>query len=169
MNKNTEWVIVGRFGRVHGVKGFITVHSFTEPRDNILRYSDWHIYLDKQWQPLHVLHVEVNDKSILAQVEGYCEREQVADLTNVEIAISRNQLPSLKHGEYYWYQLMGMQVMNQHGQLLGNITGIMPTGANDVLIVEGEKRYLIPYLPSQFVLDVDTSQGIITVDWDVDF
>ncbi|MBA2711646.1 MAG: ribosome maturation factor RimM [Tatlockia sp.] len=169
MDKSTDWVVVGRFGRPHGIKGFITIHSFTEPQDNLLRYKDWHALLAKQWQPLKIQHIEVTNKSILAQVEGYTEREQVASLTNVEIAISRTQLPSLTQGEYYWDQLVGMQVINQQGQVFGKVKEIMPTGANDVLVVEGEKRHLIPYLPGQFVIEVDVGQRLILVDWDMDF
>lgn len=169
MDNSTDWLVVGRFGRTHGIKGFITVHSFTDPRDNILHYTDWHVYLAKQWQPLKIVRLEVNDKSILAQIEGYREREQVASLTNAEIAVSRTQLPTLQPGEYYWHELIGMQVVNQQGQPFGKVIEIMPTGANDVLVVEGEKRYLIPYLPGQFVKEINASQRIITVDWDMDF
>ncbi|KTC77826.1 ribosome maturation factor RimM [Legionella brunensis] len=169
MDKVIDWLVIGRFGRPHGIKGFVTVHSFTEPRDNILRYTDWHVYINKQWQPLKLLRVEMNEKSILAQIDGYSEREQVAALTHVEIAVDRKQLPPLKEGEYYWHELIGMQVVNQQGMLLGSVAEIMPTGANDVLVVEGEKRHLIPYLPGQFVSDINSSQRIITVDWDADF
>ncbi|CDZ77956.1 Ribosome maturation factor RimM [Legionella massiliensis] len=169
MDKSSDWVVVGRFGRAHGIKGFVTVHSFTDPRENILRYTDWHAYIAKQWQPLKILHLEINDKSILAQIEGYREREQVANLTNVEIAISRSQLPSLMPGEFYWHELVDMQVVNQQGQLFGKVVEIMPTGANDVLVIEGDKRYLIPYLPGKFVIDVDRDQKLIKVDWDMDF
>ncbi|KTD22090.1 16S rRNA-processing protein RimM [Legionella lansingensis] len=169
MNAVSDWVVIGRFGRPHGIKGLITVHSFTEPRDNILRYTDWHAYINKQWQPLKLLQVEMNEKSILAQLEGYHEREQVAALTNVEIAVNRKQLPALEEGEYYWHELIGMQVKNQQDILLGTVKEIMPTGTNDVLVVEGKKRYLIPYLPGQFIFDINPSQHTITVDWDVDF
>lgn len=169
MDKATDWVVVGRFGRAHGIRGFVTVHSFTEPRDNILRYTDWHAYISQQWQPLNILHIEVNDKFILAQVEGYSEREQVANLTNIDIAISRVQLPSLKPGEYYWHELVGMDVVNLQGVSFGKVKEIMPTGANDVLVVEGTKRYLIPYLPGKFIADINPSQHLIRVDWDADF
>ncbi|ASQ47130.1 ribosome maturation factor RimM [Legionella clemsonensis] len=169
MDKVTERIIVGRFGRPHGIKGFIAVHSFTDPRDNILRYTDWHVYLNKQWQPLKILHVEMNEKFILAQIEGYSEREQVASLTNADIAVSRDQLPALEEGEYYWHELINMQVVNQQGILLGTVVEIMPTGANDVLVIQGEKRYLVPYLPGQFIADINASQRIITVDWDPEF
>lgn len=169
MDESADWVVVGRFGRPHGIKGLITIHSFTEPHDNILRYTDWHAFIANQWKPLKILHIEVTNKSILAQIEGYSEREQVAFLTNVEIAISRSQLPSLVEGEYYWHELVGMQVINQQGQSFGKVTEIMPTGANDVLVVDGEKRHLIPYLPGQFVIEVDKSQNLIRVDWDLEF
>jgi 16S rRNA processing protein RimM len=169
VNNSAAWVVVGRFGRAHGIKGFVRVHSFTEPRDNILHYTNWHAYIAKQWLPLKILQIEVHNKAILVQVEGYNEREQVGYLNNVDIAVDRSQLPPLKPGEYYWDELIGMQVVNQQGQSLGTVVDMMATGANDVLVVEGEKRHLVPYLPGRFVIDIDTKQRLITVDWDVDF
>ena len=169
MNNDIDWIVVGRFGRTHGIKGFITVHSYTEPRDNILQYSDWHAFINKQWQPLKLVRLENNGKSILAQVEGYSEREEVARLTNVEIAIRRIELPVLKPGEYYWHELVGMAVFDQKEQNLGKVVDMMPTGANDVIVIEGEKRHLIPYLPGQTVITIDPNERIITVDWDQDF
>ncbi|RMX17956.1 ribosome maturation factor RimM [Legionella jordanis] len=169
MDKLADWIVIGRFGRPHGIKGFVTVHSFTEPRDNILQYTDWHAYINKQWQALKIVRVEMTEKSILVRLEGFNEREQAAALGNVEIAVSRDQLPNLEEGEYYWHELVGMQVVNQQGILLGVVKEIMPTGSNDVLVVVGEKRHLIPYLPGQFILDIDSERAVISVDWDVNF
>lgn len=169
MSTPEDWVIVGRFGRPHGIKGFITVYSFTEPNDNILSYNDWHICLNKSWQPIKLLSVQVHNKAIVAQIEGFPERESVARLTNIEIAVSRDQLAPLAPGEYYWHQLVGMTVINQQEQVFGKVVEVMPTGSNDVLVVEGEKRHLIPYLPGQFVLNIDDKSQTITVDWDMDF
>lgn len=169
MNHQANWVVIGRFGRPHGIKGFVTVHSFTEPRDNILRYTDWHAFLKNEWRPIKLINVEAHSKALIAQVEGYPEREMVAQLTNIEIAVDKAQLVELEPGEYYWHQLIGMNVVNQKGELFGKVIEILPTGANDVLVVQGEKRHLIPYLPGQFVIDVNDSQHTITVDWDMDF
>lgn len=169
MNNQANWVVIGRFGRPHGIKGFVTVHSFTEPRDNILRYTDWHAFINNQWQPVKALRVEIHNKAIVAQIDGYPERELASRLTNIEIAVNKEQLAQLEPGEYYWHQLIGMQVVNEKGDVFGQVTEVMPTGANDVLIVEGEKRYLIPYLPDQFILNINDSERIITVDWDLDF
>ncbi|KTC90794.1 ribosome maturation factor RimM [Fluoribacter dumoffii] len=169
MNSQANWIVIARFGRPHGIKGFVTVHSFTEPRDNVLKYANWHAFINNKWQPIKLTHAEVQNKSIIVQVEGYPERESVACLTNIEIAVQQEQLETLKPGEYYWHQLIGMKVINQQGELFGNVTEIIPTGANDVLVIEGNKRHLIPYLPGQFILDIDSNRQIITVDWDVDF
>ncbi|MCW8409578.1 ribosome maturation factor RimM [Legionella sp. PATHC035] len=169
MNNQENWIVIARFGRPHGIKGFVTVHSFTEPRDNVLKYTNWHAFINNKWQPIKLLRAEVQTKSIIAQIEGYPERESVAHLTNIEIAVQQEQLETLKPGEYYWHQLIGMNVINQKGESFGTVTEIIPTGANDVLVVEGTKRHLIPYLLDQFILDIDTNQQLITVDWDMDF
>ena len=169
MTNDSDWVVIGRFGRPHGIKGLLTVISFTEPRDNILRYTDWHAFLNYQWLPLKLLHLEMNNKFILAQVDGYREREEAARLTNIDIAVKRAQLPVLQEGEYYWHQLIGMQVVTPEGILLGSVSEMLSTGANDVLVVIGEKRHLIPYLPGRSVIEVNDSQRKITVDWDTDF
>lgn len=169
MNKDSDWIVIGRFGRPHGIKGLISVHSFTEPRDNILNYKAWHTKIRGVWQPLKITHLEATEKSLLAQVEGFNEREQVAALTNAEIGASSDQLPTLQPGEYYWHQLCGMKVVNVQGAILGSVVEMVATGSNDVFVVRGEKRYLIPYLPGQFVLNINEAEQIITVDWDVDF
>ena len=169
MDNNADWVVLGQFGRTHGIKGFITVHSFTEPRENILRYNEWFVFLNNQWQTLALSQIEVNDKHILVKVEGYSEREQIAELTNIKIGVPGEQLPTLETGEYYWHQLIGMQVINQSGDVFGYVQEIIPTGANDVLAVEGDRRYLIPYLPGRYVISIDPEQRQIVVDWDKAF
>jgi 16S rRNA processing protein RimM len=169
VNNQENWIVIARFGRPHGIKGFVTVHSFTEPRDNVLKYANWHAFINNKWQPIKLLRAEVQNKAIVAQIEGYPDRELVARLTNIEIAVQQEQLEELKPGEYYWYQLIGMTVTNREGELFGKVIEIIPTGANDVLVVEGNKRHLIPYLPDRFILDVDINQQLITVDWDMDF
>lgn len=169
MNSNNDWVIIGRFGRPHGVKGLVTVNSFTEPRENLLHYSHWHAYINFQWLPLNVLQLDMNNKSILAKIEGYNDREDVGRLTNVDIAIKADQLPALGSGEYYWSQLIGMHVIDKQGTPLGDVDEMLSTGANDVMVVMGDKRRLIPYLPGRTVIEINDSQRIITVDWDMDF
>jgi len=163
------WIVVGRFGRPHGVKGFVTVHSFTEPRDNILQYEDWYIFLNNQWQSIKLSDIELLNKSIIAKVQGFPEREMVAQLTNIDIGIPQEKLENLQAGEYYWHQLIGLDVVNLSGEKLGQVAELIATGSNDVLVVTGKKRCLIPYLPERYVLEINLEQQKIVVDWDADF
>ncbi len=164
-----DWVVVGRFGRPHGVKGYISVYSFTDPRQNILSYSDWYVLMKGQWTLLKRLDTEEHTRFIVALIDGYKEREQVAQLTNLDIAVKLNQLPVLDAGEFYWHQLIGMTVMNTKGLMLGTVTEMIPTGSNDVLVVTGDARHLIPYRYGAVVLDVNEDKRQITVDWDNEF
>lgn len=164
-----EWIIIARFGKPHGIKGLITVNSFTDPRDNILQYTHWHGYIHGNWKPLTLTSLDIKGNAIIGHVEGCLTRDDAAVLTNTDIGIKRNQLPALQPGEFYWHQLLGLQVITPQGDVLGEVVDIMPTGSNDVLVIKGHKRHLIPYLIGQVILNVDEKQRLITVDWDADF
>ncbi len=127
------------------------------------------MFINKQWQPVEILKVEIHNKSIIALISGYEQRETALLLTNAEIAISRDQLPEPAPGEYYWHDLIDLLVIDKNNQTLGKVVDIMPTGANDVLVVMGDKKHLIPYLPEKVIKQVDLDKKQIQVDWDVDF
>ena len=169
LQNDKDWVVVGRFGRPHGVKGYISVHSFTDPRQNILSYPDWHVRMNGQWQPLNILSTEEHVRSIVVLLEEFQVREEVAELTNLDIAVPAGQLPALEPGEYYWHQLVGMTVVHTKGEELGTVSEVIATGSNDVLVVVGKERHLIPYRHGAVVLDVCEAKRIITVDWDGEY
>lgn len=169
MTEVSSRIVVGRFGRPHGIKGAIVVHSFTDPEDTLLQYMPWQICRSGRWQDVSLIKADVQGRLILAQVEGYSTREDVASLTNLDIAVDRTLLPPLPEGEYYWFDLVGMEVVTSSGVLLGTVTELMPTGANDVLVIDGKKRHLVPWLIERVVQVVDMQHRRITVDWDPDF
>lgn len=162
------WIPMGRFGRPHGVKGYLVVHSYTEPEDNILNYPEWYIKRQGEWQKLNRLNEESAGKNILVLIEGYENREIAKALTNQEIAVCQASLPALEQGEYYWHELIGMAVINLNGDQLGTVVRLLPTGSHDVLVIEGEKRYLIPYVPEVFIVEIQKDKRLIKVQWDKD-
>lgn len=163
------WIVVGRFGRVHGIKGFITLQSFTDPRDNLIDYAPWHGFVNHCWREIRPVEIKANDKAIIARIEGFPDRDSVSHLTHVELAVSEEKLPPLHDDEYYCHELIGMQVVNLDGISFGEVKDVMPTGANDVLVIQGEKKRLVPFLLDQYVTKIDKQQRLITVDWDADF
>jgi len=169
VNNEPEWVTLGRMGRPQGLKGLIRVISFTEPEFAILDYLPWHIQTKDQWLPLDVVSFKLQNQKILVNVTGLTDRDHIAELTNCNVGIIQDQLPALSSGEYYWHELTHMQVVNKSGAELGRVAQILSTGSNDVLIVQGKKRYLIPYIQEIYIVSVNPVQRQITVDWDEDF
>jgi len=169
VNNESDWVTLGKLGRPQGLKGLIRVISFTQPEPAILEYFPWFIQQKNEWIPLNIETFQVQNQTILIKIAEYTEREDVGQLTNCHIGVLSAQLPKLPDGEFYWHELKNMSVSNQDGTLLGTVTDILPTGANDVLVVSGKKRHLIPYVPKIHIVSVDPVQRQIVVDWDENF
>lgn len=161
-----EWVVIGRFGRVHGIKGFIQVHSFTEPHENIFEYQPWHITIKKNWCPISIHQQQMSGGKFLVQIENYMTREEASSLTNLDIAVPRNTLPELED-QYYHHDLIGLKVYNNNQDYIGEITEIFSTGANDVMMVSGEKQVLIPFVWDIYVKSIDLDAKQMIVDWDM--
>lgn len=166
---STKFVVVGRFGRAHGVKGLIRVFSFTNPMDNIVHYTPWFVKNNEVWQQLDITIEAVQSRFLLVKEANHPTRETVDTLVNKEIAVSETKLPKLLQNEFYWHQLIGLKVYNKDKQLLGEVSEIMPTGANDVLVVKADKTTLIPYVWDKYILAVSIEHGRIDVDWSLDF
>ena len=86
----------------------------------------------------------------------------------MRIAVPRSELPPLPEGEYYWQDLLGLRVVNCEGVELGEVAEIFATGANDVLVVRGERERLIPFV-EPVVVKVDIEASRLTLDWGADY
>lgn len=162
-----DYVPIGVISGVHGVRGWVKVHSFTQPREAILQYQPW--LLGPERRQVKIGEGRRQGKSVVAAIDGINDRETARALLDLEIAVPRESLPVLADGQYYWADLVGLEVVTVTGQTLGKVERLMETGANDVLVVRGERERLIPYVPGQYVIRVDLQAGRLEVDWDPDF
>ncbi len=169
LKDNKKLIIVGKLVGVFGIKGWLKVISYTDPIDNIFNYKPWLINQQDQWVEIPMLQGKRHGKGIIVQLKGYDNPEMARTLVGIEIAINNEQLPKLAKDEYYWTDLQGLTVINQANITLGHVIEVLATGANDVLIVQGEKRHLIPFLPERTILSIDLKKQLISVDWDADF
>ena len=166
---SADRVTLGRISGLFGVRGWIKVFSHTEPRERILQYSPWSLRVQGEWRENAVAEGQRHGKAVIARLEGMTERDAAAALVGAEIAVPRSRLPALGEGEYYWSDLEGLQVVTLDGQDLGHVDHLLETGANDVLVVQGERERLIPFLRPEVVRAVDLDAGVIRVDWDPEF
>lgn len=165
----SQRIIVGRIGSAFGVQGWLKINSFTDPPENILQYSPWQIQSKQSWITINIADSKVQSNKIIIKLNDCNTPEQAKLYANSVIAIWRDQLASLSDDEFYWSDLEGLSVINEKGVNLGIVDHLISTGANDVLVVKGEKDYLIPYIPGMYIIQVDLHEKKILVDWNEDF
>lgn len=162
-------VVMGRVSGVFGVRGWLRIYSEAEPVNGILDYSPWYLRIDGQWHPFDVLEGRPHGKGVVVRLRGINDRDAAAGYVQCEIAVPHTELPALEEGDYYWADLIGLQVQTTAGVELGRVVDLMETGANDVLVVRGERERLIPYDPEGVIEMIDLAAGRMTVDWDPEF
>jgi 16S rRNA processing protein RimM len=162
-------ITIGKVSGAFGVKGWIKIFSFTDPRENILTYSPWLLKKGSESKIVKLIDGNLQGKTVVAQLDGLVDRDQSEALLGWEVLITESQLPATKAGEYYWSELIGLQVENIQGVQLGVVDSLLETGANDVLIIQGDRERAIPFIQGRTIFEIDLNQGRMIVDWDPDF
>ena len=162
-------IIVGKISGVFGVKGWIKVFSFTDPRENIFNYSPWLLKKGSDCKTVKLVDGKLQGKTVVAQLDGFTDRDQAQALLGWDVLITQDQLPETGAGEFYWSELIGLEVENLQGIRLGIIDSLLETGANDVLIIQGDRERAIPFIQGQTVIEINLNLGRMIVDWDSEF
>ena len=162
-----------QLGKVHGafgVRGEVKLESFTEPRNAIFRYQPW-VLRDARGaeRTLEGARGRETPKGIVATLPGIEDRDGAEATRGLEIWVAREALPPPQPGEYYWVDLEGLAVRNADGSDFGVVSHLFSTGANDVLVAQGERERMIPFLVPDYIVSVDFDAGVVTVDWDPEF
>lgn len=166
---NQSLLELGKISGVFGVQGWVKIFSWTDPREGIIDYSPWMLHHRGEWREIELEAGQRQGKMVIAKLAGVDDRDQAMLLNGAVIAVPAERLKKLKKDQFYWRELEGLQVINAAGVNLGVVDHLMETGANDVLVVKGDRERLIPYTPGHAVQKVDLSAGVISVDWDPDF
>ena len=165
-----RFVTLGRISGVHGVQGWVRVHSDTSPRENIVNYSPWSLVHRGRRATWKLISGRRHGKTVLAKLDGCDDRNVAEELVGALISVPRAALPeTAASGEYYWADLVGLAVKTTDDVDLGRIDHLFETGSNDVMVVQGDRERLVPYIWQQVVLEVDLKAGEMRVDWDPEF
>ena len=163
-----DMVVMGRVAGAFGIRGWVKVQPFTQAVDGLLKYPSWWLGTDGSWRESRVEEASVHGRTVIAKLAVIEDRDAAAALRGREIGVPRSQLPESEAGEYYWADLIGLQVTNKQGVLLGRVETLLETAAQQVLVVKGDRERLIPFV-EQAVVAVDVAGGSLVVDWDADF
>lgn len=172
----SDTIIVGKFGAPYGIKGWLKINSYTDDPAAIFEYAPWIVKNNATGQSIEVSQWRTHNNGLVVKLVDVDDRNAAEVLKNVEIHILESQLPALADDEFYWRDLVDMNVVNEQGYRLGVITEMFETGSNDVMRVKAnagdafaKTERLIPFIMEDCVKSVDRKAGTVTVNWDPDF
>ena len=164
-----RFIAIGKIIGAHGIKGNLKIHSYAESLSPFEAGTSICVRNARGWEKnYHVKWVKPHSKGILLAFKGVDDRNRAEELIGAELFIDRETLPELEAGTYYWSDLIGLSVFSKDEEYIGRIKAVLPTGGNDVYVVENvgngrQKEVLIPALES-VVLDVDLEKQVMIVD-----
>lgn len=160
-------VVVGRLTRAHGVRGWLRLQSFTDPEHNLLGYRPWLQQQGDEWVSCDVEQVIPQPKGFLCKLAGCDSRNDAEALAGTLLAVAKDVLPAIGD-EIYWIDLLGRSVETPEGVSLGRVDRVLETGANDVLVVVGERERLLPFIESVFP-EIGATDAPLVAHWDPEF
>jgi 16S rRNA processing protein RimM len=156
---------MGRVSAPYGLKGWIKIQPFTQETEGLLGYAEWWLGEEGQWQQHRIAESAVHGSMVVAKLEGCDDRDSAVRLKGRNVAVPRAAMPENRKGEFYWSDLLGMEVSHKNASKLGLVAKILETGANTVLVVQGEKEVLVPFIQG-VIVNVDLKARQVIVDWE---
>lgn len=156
-------VLLGRITGVHGLKGEVVVHSFTEVPEDIAAYGPLQAGTGERQVSLQV--VRVAEKGVIARVAGVSDRTAAEALKGTELWVDRALLPDAEAGTYYHADLIGLSAVSPNGVAIGEIVAVQNYGAGDLLQIRltGKRRTELVPFQDAFVPEVDVAAGRVVV------
>lgn len=167
-NSGDDLIPVGQIHGVFGVRGWLKVRPFTRPPEGIFSYRHWRLGESGNTREHHVASFRADGDNFLVKLRGISTREAAEALNGSVVSVPVTALPPLDDGQFYWRDLVGLTVLNTEGVVLGTVSGLLETGANDVMVVDGVRQRLIPFVRGRYVVSVDLVAGQMVVDWHPD-
>ncbi|MEV4780928.1 ribosome maturation factor RimM [Burkholderia sp. LMU1-1-1.1] len=169
---------VGFVFGAYGVAGWVRIRPFSEDADALLSVKNW--WIDKpSLHEVDVKQCKLHGGDVVAQLVGVTDRDVAEALKGAAVSVPRSRFPALSEDEFYWTELIGLDVENLQGEHLGTVTDMMSNGPQSILritaaVAEGSdpevaaQERLIPFVEA-FIIKVDKAAKKITVDWGLDY
>ena len=170
-------IVLGRIIGPFGVHGWVKVHAFGDGPDAWCAMPQWWLSAEAEadaaepgkWVPYALAEASLHGKGLVAKFASVIDRSGAEAIAGLYVGAPRESLPKTEADEYYWADLVGLDVVNMQGERLGKVSGLLSSGANEVLCVrDGEHERLLPFV-AQVVKSVDTASGRICVEWGSDW
>ena len=170
----SAFIVLGKIVGAYGVQGWVRVHPFADDPSSWGRMPAWQLGREGEppeiWREVAPLRSKLQSDGLLVQLEGVTDRTAAEALKGSLVGAAREALPATGKDEYYWADLIGLDVVNGRDERLGVVKELIESAASDVLVVvadDGTER-LLPFV-SAVVIDVDVAAKRIRVEWEADW
>ncbi len=159
-----EMLRVGVISSTHGVRGEVKVYPTTDDPERFLDLAQVTLDTGREQITLEIQNVKFFKNMVILKFKGYDNINDIEKYKGKDLLIHRDQAVKLKEDEYFVTDLMGLKVVSEEGTVLGILKEVIPTGANDVYVVQPEngKELLLPAI-KDCILNVDLEKGIMTI------
>jgi 16S rRNA processing protein RimM len=181
-------VELGRVLDAWGIKGWVRIQPHSADTSALFESSEWFLQPPEArfargfsafsgHVQVRVAEIKSHSDGIVARFDGVDDRNAAEALKGVRISVPRSAFPAVAEGEYYWVDLIGLEVVNREGVHLGVVRDLMPTGPTSVLVmeytdivdgVEKTAERMVPFVAA-YIDDVDLKARRITADWQTDY
>ena len=159
---------MGRIVGAFGVQGWLKVNPFTESPGGLAQFARWQVRTRNGWQEMDVEDFAVHSKGPVAKLAGCDDRGGAERLRGSDVAVTRAELGEADEGSLYWVDLVGLEVVEEGGESLGQVEALFEAGDSSVMVVKGSRERMIPFIPD-YVKAVDREARRITVHWKADY
>jgi len=170
----SAFIVLGKIVGAYGVQGWVRVHPFADDASSWARMKAWRLGREGEaptvWREVVPQRSRLQADGLLVQLEGVSDRTAAEALKGALVGAPREALPATGKDEYYWADLIGLEVVNGRDERLGSVKELIESAASDVLVVaadDGTER-LLPFV-SAVVTEVDVAAKRIRVEWEVDW
>jgi len=161
-------VVMGRLVGPFGVQGWLKVNPFTETPEALARFQRWVVRTRDGWTEMALEDFAVHSKGPVAKLAGIDDRNAAEKMRGADVAIPREAMGEAQEGQLYRVDLVGLEVVDATGAVLGRVEGFFDTGETGVMVVSGTRERMIPFI-ADYVKSVDREARRITVDWKADY
>ena len=153
-------VVIGKISAPHGVRGEVRIVPLTDFPE---RFENLKTVFLEDDSKMELESVKFSNKFIIAKFKNINSRNDIEIFNGKLLMLNRSDIPSLPEGEYYNFDIIGLEVIDDKGSKLGKITEVLKTGSNDVYVVEGKKQILVPAL-KKVVKEINLTDGFMKVE-----
>jgi 16S rRNA processing protein RimM len=156
---------LGQVGAAFGIRGWVKLHSYTEPPERLLEHCTLRLRQGDAWRDYAVEATGRSGGALTVKLAGVPDRTAAEALKGAVVAVPRSDLPACAAGDFYRADLLGCEVVNLAGDPLGVVAHFVETPAHALMVVRGTREYWVPAVP-QHLRRVDLEARRIVVDWE---